>query len=316
MTTRGELTILMITHKFREVTAYADEVSILRRGRHVGGGLAGEMTTDEMARLMIGDTEIRERAARVEHAAKPAVLELAALHASDDDGLPAITPVDLKVHGGEIVGIAGVSGTASRNWSKCSSPAARPRRRPHPRPRPRLRAGARSDGPAQGLLSLQEEPLKNAAVPRMSVAENMALRTFDKPPIASLGWWLSPGPMRAKARALIDRYRVKIALDRDADRKPLRRQRPARRARPRALRRRRRDRRQPRLVSTSSVAEIRTQILEQRNPRRGRAPRLGGPRRDSELADRVAVMSGGRVTLRRRSARSTAPRSATPWRVH
>jgi ABC-type uncharacterized transport system ATPase subunit len=34
----GEITVLMITHKFREVTAYADEVSVLRRGKLVGSG--------------------------------------------------------------------------------------------------------------------------------------------------------------------------------------------------------------------------------------------------------------------------------------
>src|SRR5262249_205646 len=59
------------------------------------------------------------------------------------------------------------------------------------------------------IFGLPEEPLKNAAVPRMTVAENMAFRTFDRPPAARLGWWLSPGPMRAKARELIPRYRVK-----------------------------------------------------------------------------------------------------------
>jgi general nucleoside transport system ATP-binding protein len=34
----GEITVLMITHKFREVTAFADEVSVLRRGKLVGHG--------------------------------------------------------------------------------------------------------------------------------------------------------------------------------------------------------------------------------------------------------------------------------------
>ena len=38
MVRRGELTVLMITHKFREVMAFADEVTILRRGRLAGGG--------------------------------------------------------------------------------------------------------------------------------------------------------------------------------------------------------------------------------------------------------------------------------------
>ena len=64
MTSRGDLTVLMISHKFREVLAFADAVSVLRRGALVGGGMVADMTTDSMARLMIGDTIIRERASR------------------------------------------------------------------------------------------------------------------------------------------------------------------------------------------------------------------------------------------------------------
>ena len=298
MTARGELTILMITHKFREVTSYADEVSILRRGRYVGGGRVGEMSTDAMARLMIGDAEIRERAARLAHPNEPVVLKLAALHASDDDGLPAVTSVDLKVHAGEIVGIAGVSGNGQSELVEVLS-------------------GQRDIGDGRILVhghpfepvrdqmdklkvfSLQEEPLRNSAVPRMSVAENIALRSFDKAPISSLGWWLKPGPMREKARELIERYRVKtpstetpienlsggnvqravLARELSGDVDVLVVANPCFG------------------LDFASVAEIRTQILEQRN--RGAAVLLVSEDLDEilELADRVAVMSGGRITL-------------------
>jgi ABC-type uncharacterized transport system ATPase subunit len=56
------------------------------------------------------------------------------------------------------------------------------------------------------VFGLPEEPLKNAAVKRMSVSENMAFRSFDKPPMASIGWWLKPLPMRDNAVRLIDKY--------------------------------------------------------------------------------------------------------------
>jgi len=46
MAERKEITVVMITHKFREVTAFCDSVSILRRGRKVGAGRVSEMTTD------------------------------------------------------------------------------------------------------------------------------------------------------------------------------------------------------------------------------------------------------------------------------
>jgi simple sugar transport system ATP-binding protein len=51
---RGELTVLMITHKFREVLAYADDVSVLRRGRYVGGGPLARFDAHRLAELMIG----------------------------------------------------------------------------------------------------------------------------------------------------------------------------------------------------------------------------------------------------------------------
>src|SRR5205085_9244434 len=62
MARRKEITVAMITHKFREVRAFADEVSVLRRGRKVGGGKVADLTTEDMAHMMIGDTQIRERA--------------------------------------------------------------------------------------------------------------------------------------------------------------------------------------------------------------------------------------------------------------
>ncbi len=57
-----DITVVIITHKFREVTAFADAVTVLRRGKQIGGGKVGELTTQDMARMMIGDTPIRETA--------------------------------------------------------------------------------------------------------------------------------------------------------------------------------------------------------------------------------------------------------------
>ena len=110
MTDRKQISVVMITHKFREVTAFADSVTVLRRGRRVGGGKVSDMTTDEMARLMIGDTQVRERATRLERPGGETVLELAGLMADDEEGSPVLDAVNLKIRAGEIVGVAGVSG--------------------------------------------------------------------------------------------------------------------------------------------------------------------------------------------------------------
>jgi simple sugar transport system ATP-binding protein len=296
MARRKEITVIMITHKFREVTSFCDSVSVLRRGRLVGGGKVTELTTEDMARMMIGDTQIRERAVRGTKSVGDTVLELAALYADDDEGLPALAQVNLKVHGGEIVGIAGVSGNGQSELVEVLSGQRQLsdgriviKQKPF---EPNRNAFFRLK-----VFGLPEEPLKNATVPRMTVAENMAFRTFDQPPTASLGWWLSPGPMRAKARELIARYRVKtpspetaisnlsggnvqravLARELSGDVDVLIVANPCFG------------------LDFASVAEIRAQIMEQRN--RGAAVLLVSEDLDEilELADRVAVMSGGTI---------------------
>src|SRR5229473_4889209 len=264
MAARKEITVIMITHKFREVLAFADSVTVLRRGRQVGGGNVSDLTTDAMARMMIGDTPIRDRALRADRPPGEVVLEIAALFADDDDGLPALERVNLKVRAGEIVGIAGVSGNGQSQLVEVLS-GQRPladgriliKREPFEPTRERFYE--------LKIFGLPEEPLRNAAVPRMTVAENMAFRTFDRPPTAKLGWWLSGGPMRAKARELSGDVDVLIVANPCFG------------------------------LDFASVAEIRSQIMEQRN--RGAAVLLVSEDLDEilELADRVAVMSEGTI---------------------
>ena len=58
MTKSGDLTVLMISHKFHEVTAFANDVSVLRKGRHAGSGKVSDLDHKAMASMMIGDQQI------------------------------------------------------------------------------------------------------------------------------------------------------------------------------------------------------------------------------------------------------------------
>src|SRR4029079_19657372 len=57
LTAHNEITVLMITHKFREVMAYADKVTVLRRGKFAGSGAVNDLTPAAMAQMMIGTRE-------------------------------------------------------------------------------------------------------------------------------------------------------------------------------------------------------------------------------------------------------------------
>src|SRR5205807_4863029 len=64
MCTEGKLSVLMITHKFREVMGFCDEVSVLRQGRLMGEGLVKDLTPAAMAEMMMGKASIPAPASR------------------------------------------------------------------------------------------------------------------------------------------------------------------------------------------------------------------------------------------------------------
>jgi general nucleoside transport system ATP-binding protein len=207
MITASGLTILMITHKFREVMAFADRVTILRRGKLVGQGEVKDLTPDAMARTMIGAEELTVQPGRA-GAFGPPRLEIDRLAALDDGGQPAVRDLSLTVRAGEIVGVAGVAGNGQRQLVEVlagqrDAAAGEIRiggERYHAR---------REEMRRHRLSCLPEEPLKNACVARMSVADNLAFRDFDLPPFARGGWRLDQARFRERAVRAIARYRIK-----------------------------------------------------------------------------------------------------------
>ncbi|MBC8132599.1 MAG: ABC transporter ATP-binding protein [Deltaproteobacteria bacterium] len=208
MTRDGALTILMISHKFREVTKFADEVTILRRGRLVGRGRVGELSTDEMAHLMVGDEPARGDHKRQEAAPGATVLEVHGLHADDDLGAPAIRDLSLTVRAGEIVGIAGVSGNGQEELLEVLAGQ-------RERSAGAVRVGGlpfrarRAEMRKQKVRCLPDEPLRNACVAEMSVAENIGFRNFDRHPFARARALVNRGAMRRHARKVIADYGIR-----------------------------------------------------------------------------------------------------------
>jgi simple sugar transport system ATP-binding protein len=207
MVVHDGLTILMITHKFREVMAFADEVTILRRGKLAGSGKVAELTPDSMARMMIGAEQLTVQPARVGEVGA-ARLELSNLNAHDDTGAVAVHDVSLAVRGGEIVGIAGVSGNGQRQLVEVLA-GQRAAESGEIRIAGDVYHASRDEMRRHRMSLLPEEPLKNACVGGMSVADNIAFREFDRAPFASSGWWLNRAAFVEHARRKIGRYKIK-----------------------------------------------------------------------------------------------------------
>jgi general nucleoside transport system ATP-binding protein len=205
--TDGQLSVLMISHKFREVMAFADEITVLRKGKFGGSGLVKDLTVSDMAEMMMGEKKEPKPVEKVMYADPVPVLEVRHLRANKDNGLEAVGGVSLTVHTGEIVGIAGISGNGQRELVEVLAGQREPTSG-EVIVSGDVYTATRSQMYKHRVFSLPEEPLRNACVPHMSVAENMALRTFDRPPQAK-GIMLILKAIRQMATGLIQQYSVK-----------------------------------------------------------------------------------------------------------
>lgn len=206
--TAGRLSVLLITHKFREVNTFTDAVTVLRRGKLAGSGLVKDLSVADLTQMMLGESREAKAVAKAAIEPIPSVLSIHDLHANKDNGLPAVKGVSLTVQGGEIVGIAGVSGNGQRELVEVLA-GQRPATSGHVLVNGDLYTATRKEMAEHGVFALPEEPLRNACVPHMSVAENLALRTFDRPPQAAAGLWLVLKNIRQRARDLISVFSVK-----------------------------------------------------------------------------------------------------------
>jgi ABC-type uncharacterized transport system ATPase subunit len=216
MTADGQVSVLIITHKFREVMQFADEVTVLRRGRLAGRGPVRELGPAALAEMMVGSSEVPvDRASGLSDAPPRTArrpgeprLRVDGLTAEDDLGTAALRDVSFDVRAGEIVGIAGVAGNGQEELVEVLAgqrTASAGRLFVHGQEY----AGSREEIHRHRVRCLPEEPLRNACVGTMSVAENLAFRDFDRPPCTVGRLGLRPGVVRDRARQRIAEYRIK-----------------------------------------------------------------------------------------------------------
>jgi simple sugar transport system ATP-binding protein len=131
-----------------------------------------------MAEMMVGTREIPSvEARRDRQAGEPSQVRLSikGLAVDNDSGVPAVSDFGLEVRAGEIVGVAGVAGNGQRELVEALMGQREPTAG-------ELRVGGqpyharRSEMRRHRVFSLPEEPLRNACVGSLSVADNMALR--------------------------------------------------------------------------------------------------------------------------------------------
>jgi ABC-type uncharacterized transport system ATPase subunit len=171
------LAVILITHKLNEVLECADRITVLRQGRVAGQVTRAEATEAGLVRLMfekdLASAPVARRA--TEPSDGPPVLELRQACSRGEGAETSLEQINLVIHPGEIVGVAGVSGNGQRELGDLilgSVACVRGTKRLFGREVTRRPIG---DIRRQGVSFIPENPLAMAAIPYLTVLENMAV---------------------------------------------------------------------------------------------------------------------------------------------
>ena len=105
--------IVIITHKLHEVMAISDRVAVLRKGQYVGDVPTSRTDPQKLTEMMMGrSVTLNIDRPLVEH--RPLRLEVRDLTVRSDDGVLALDHVSFQAMGGEILGVAGISGSGQK----------------------------------------------------------------------------------------------------------------------------------------------------------------------------------------------------------
>jgi general nucleoside transport system ATP-binding protein len=202
-------TVIFISHKLHEVMAVADRVTVLRRGRSIATVPTVEATPRSLASLMVG-REIELARSDGERSAGSVRLELEGVWANGDRGGAAVRDVSLAVRAGEIVAVAGVAGNGQRELAETIAGIRRATQGSIAVEGRRLKGGDPREAIAARIAYVPEDRLGTGVAPGLSVASNVVLKSYRRPP-ASRGPLLLVRKVRELARNAMERYDIRAS---------------------------------------------------------------------------------------------------------
>lgn len=205
MTAQGK-SIIFISHKLHEVTAVANRITVLRKGKVTAEGQSIEgMTREKLAQLMVGRGVVFSVQKQAQEPGD-VVLALQDVRAENDKGLPALRGVSLAVRSGEILGIAGVAGNGQSELAEVITGL-----------RPctghiTIHGEELSNRPPitairQGVAHIPEDRTHVGSAPNLSITDNTIMKSYRQMPI-SQGWRINYTAAHDTAVHLKDAYDI------------------------------------------------------------------------------------------------------------
>jgi len=199
--------IILITHKLKEIKAIADRCTVIRRGKVIGTVEVADSSTAEMAKMMVG-REVSFSVDKEEREAGDLVLEVKNLRVKDNRDSLSVNDFSLQVRAGEILGLAGVDGNGQTELVEALTGLREPEEGSiflkgkditHASIRHRIK---------EGMAHIPEDRQKRGLVLDYSLADNLVLEIYGDAPYARHGF-LQPEAIKEHARLLIKDFDVR-----------------------------------------------------------------------------------------------------------
>ncbi|GIN37466.1 MULTISPECIES: ABC transporter ATP-binding protein [Heyndrickxia] len=199
--------IILITHKLKEIMEVCDQVTVIRKGKGIGTVNVKETNPNELANLMVG-REVVFTTQKIPSNPKQNVLEIKDLVVKDSRGVPAVRGLNLNVRAGEIIGIAGVDGNgqtelieAITGLRKSESGSIKINEKEIRNLKPRKITES-------GVGHIPEDRHKHGLVLDFPIGENIVLQTYYQKPYSKNGI-LNFKQIYQKATKLIQEFDVR-----------------------------------------------------------------------------------------------------------
>ncbi|KUP07176.1 heme ABC transporter ATP-binding protein [Bacillus coahuilensis p1.1.43] len=178
--------IILITHKLKEIMEVCDRVTVIRKGEGIGTVNVSETNPNELASLMVG-REVSFTTEKTAASPKEPVLEIKDLNVLDSRGIKSVKGLNLEVRAGEIVGIAGVDGNGQTELIEAITGLMKSdsgqimingKEIQNQKPRQITRAG---------VGHIPQDRHKHGLVLDFPIGENMVLQTYNQEPNSKAG---------------------------------------------------------------------------------------------------------------------------------
>lgn len=200
-------TIIIITHKLKEIKESSDVCTIIRRGQYIDTVNVKEVTEAELATMMVGHA-VKLVVDKTPAKPEEVVFEIDNLTVKDERKLDAVKNLSLKIHKGEIVGIAGIDGNGQKELieavtclTKCESGTIKINGE-------EIQNTTTENVIKHKVSTIHEDRQKRGLVLDFNVAENMVIEKYKSEPYCSKGF-LNKNEIISHTKEMIKQYDIR-----------------------------------------------------------------------------------------------------------